>query len=39
MKDIFRNNVSHARQPYIESEARAVLERVEKFARFVAKHV
>jgi hypothetical protein len=37
MKDIWRNNVSHARKPYKASEALAVLERVRDFMRFVAR--
>jgi hypothetical protein len=31
MKDIWRNNVSHTRKPYIEAEAIAVLSRVRDF--------
>jgi hypothetical protein len=37
MKDIWRNTVSHARQPYNESEAKAALDRVHGFMRFVAE--
>ena len=36
MKDIWRNNISHTRKPYIESEAMSVFERVRDFARFCA---
>lgn len=34
MKDIWRNNISHARKPYNETEARAVLERVRSLCTF-----
>jgi len=37
MKDIWRNAISHARQPYNESEAKAALDRVHGFMQFVAK--
>jgi hypothetical protein len=36
MKDIWRNSVSHARQPYSEPEAKAALGRVKDFMIFVA---
>jgi hypothetical protein len=36
MKDIWRNNVSHARKPYNDSEALAVFDRVRDFMRFLA---
>ena len=36
MKDIWRNSISHARKPYIEAEALAVLNRVRDFAIFVS---
>lgn len=36
MKDIWRNNISHTRKPYIEAEALSVFERVRDFARFCA---
>lgn len=39
MKDIWRNNVSHARDPYIESEALTVMTRVRDFAVFVATKI
>lgn len=39
MKDIWRNNVSHARQPYKDAEALAVLERVRDFMKFIAEHL
>ncbi|MFZ0737261.1 MAG: hypothetical protein WBL70_02540 [Candidatus Acidiferrales bacterium] len=39
MKDIWRNNVSHAREPYNETEALAVLERVRGFMKFLAAHL
>lgn len=39
MKDIWRNNISHTRQPYNEPEAIAVLERVRDFMRFLAVNV
>lgn len=39
MKDIWRNNVSHTRTAYIDSEALTVLNRVLEFARFVATRV
>jgi hypothetical protein len=35
MKDIWRNNISHTRQPYNEPEALAVLERVRDFMKFL----
>jgi hypothetical protein len=38
MKDIWRNNVSHARKPYKSSEALSVLERVRDFMLFLAKN-
>ena len=36
MKDIWRNNVSHARKPYKKTDALNVLERVRDFMQFVA---
>ena len=36
MKDIWRNNLSHTREPYIESEAVAALDRVKYFMKFLA---
>jgi len=36
MKDIWRNNISHARQPYLPSEALGVLERVRDFMNSTA---
>jgi HEPN domain-containing protein len=39
MKDIWRNNVSHARRPYIESEAQAVMDRVRGFLVLLAERV
>jgi hypothetical protein len=36
MKDIWRNNVSHARRPYHAGEAKVVLDRVRDFMRFLA---
>jgi hypothetical protein len=39
MKDIWRNNVSHARKPYNETEALAVLERVRGFMKFLASNL
>lgn len=36
MKDIWRNNVSHARSPYNDTEAIAVLERVREFMMLLA---
>jgi len=39
MKDIWRNNVSHTRKPYNDSEALAVLDRVRDFMRFLAAKV
>jgi hypothetical protein len=36
MVDIWRNNISHTRQPYNEPEALAVLERVKDFMKFLA---
>jgi hypothetical protein len=38
MKDIWRNNISHARKPYNETDALAVLERVRDFMKFLAVH-
>ena len=35
MKDIWRNNISHARKPYKDSEAISVLERVRDFMQFL----
>ncbi len=37
MKDIFRNVVSHARKPYIDTEAEGALIRVKDFMQFLAK--
>ena len=39
MKDIWRNNVSHARQPYKDTEALAVFGRVRDFIKFLAEHL
>jgi hypothetical protein len=39
MKDIWRNNVSHTRKAYNDSEANAVLDRVLGFMRFLAANV
>jgi hypothetical protein len=39
MKDIWRNNISHARRPYIEPEALTVLSRVRDFAVLVATRI
>lgn len=39
MKDIWRNNVAHARKSYKESEAIAAFERVRYFMVFLEKHV
>lgn len=36
MKDLFRNNVSHARKPYNDKEAMAIMSRVREFAIFTA---
>jgi len=36
MKDIWRNNISHTRQPYNQPEALAVMARVKDFMRFLA---
>jgi len=36
MKDIWRNNVAHARRPYKSSEALGVIERVRDFMHFLA---
>lgn len=36
MKDIWRNNVSHTRDPYKKPEALGVIERVRDFMQFVA---
>ena len=35
MKDIWRNNVSHARKPYDDSEAKAAFDRIQDFMRFL----
>jgi hypothetical protein len=37
MKDIWRNNLSHARKPYASTEAILVMERVQAFMVFLAK--
>lgn len=37
MKDVVRNNVSHTRKPYKQSEAIAILEQVKDFTQFVAR--
>ena len=37
MKDIWRNNISHTRKPYIGTEAKAVFERVRDFMQFLAR--
>ena len=39
MKDIWRNNVSHTRKAYNDSEALAVLSRVKGFVDFLATHI
>ncbi len=39
MKDIWRNNLAHTREPYKDAEAIAVLERVRDFMMFLEKHV
>jgi len=39
MKEIWRNNVSHTRRPYIESEAQAVMDRVRGFMVLLAEQV
>jgi hypothetical protein len=39
MKDIWRNNISHTRKPYINAEAVGVLERVRDFMRFIATNL
>jgi len=36
MKDIWRNNISHARKSYIDPEAKAALDRVYAFMEFLA---
>jgi hypothetical protein len=36
MKDIWRNNVSHTRKAYNDSEAKAALDRVQDFMRFLS---
>jgi hypothetical protein len=36
MKEIWRNNVSHTRKPYSDTEAMGVLERVRDFMQFLA---
>jgi hypothetical protein len=36
MKDIFRNNVSHTRKPYTQSETLAAFDRVRDFMKFLA---
>ena len=38
MKDIWRNEVSHARKPYSKHDAMGVLERVRAFMVFLASH-
>jgi hypothetical protein len=37
MKDIWRNDVSHARKSYTETEARAVIDRMRDFMIFAAR--
>ncbi len=39
MKTIWRNNVAHARKPYIEPEAIAVFGRVRDFMRFLGEYL
>jgi hypothetical protein len=39
MKDIWRNNVSHTRRAYNDSEALAVLSRVKGFMDFLGTHI
>jgi hypothetical protein len=39
MKDIWRNNISHARRPYTRTEAMVVFERVKGFMGFLASSV
>ena len=39
MKDIWRNNMAHTRNPYKDAEAVAVLERVRDFMQFLARHL
>jgi hypothetical protein len=39
MKDIWRNNVSHTRKPYKQSEALSVLERVRDFMKFIGENL
>jgi hypothetical protein len=39
MKDIWRNNVSHARKPYTNAEAIGVFERVRDFMKFIATNL
>jgi hypothetical protein len=38
MKDIWRNNISHARKAYKMADAAAVMDRVRDFMRFVAEN-
>jgi len=39
MKEIWRNNISHARKPYIEAEALAVFNRVKDFMLFLGREL
>ena len=39
MKDIWRNNVSHARKGYEDYESLAILGRVQDFMKFLAKGI
>jgi hypothetical protein len=39
MKDIWRNEVSHARKSYIEAEAKAAIDRIHAFMEFTAKGI
>jgi hypothetical protein len=39
MKDIWRNNVSHARRPYNQPEALGVMERVRDFMKFIGERL
>jgi hypothetical protein len=39
MKEIWRNNISHTRRPYTQTEAMSVFERVRDFMQFLAKGI
>jgi len=39
MKDIWRNDISHAKKPHKATEALAAVERVKDFLQFLAKHL